>query len=81
VDELFSKLKSFEVDCGVRAKIEIRIDPHILALMSGSKTNSNMSSRHFSLSFLVSMPDEEFDVLCEEDLMLLSRWFECMYTN
>jgi hypothetical protein len=27
------------------------------------------------------MPDEEFDVLGEEDLALLSRWFECMYTN
>jgi hypothetical protein len=29
----------------------------------------------------VSMPDEEFDVLGEEDLALLSRWFERMYTN
>jgi hypothetical protein len=27
------------------------------------------------------MPDEEFDVLGEEDLALLSRWFERMYTN
>jgi hypothetical protein len=27
------------------------------------------------------MPDEEFDVLGEEDLALLSRRFECMYTN
>jgi hypothetical protein len=30
---------------------------------------------------LVSMPDEEFDVLGEEDLALLSRRFERMYTN
>jgi hypothetical protein len=29
----------------------------------------------------MSMPDEEFDVLGEEDLALLSRRFECMYTN
>jgi hypothetical protein len=29
----------------------------------------------------VSMPDVEFDVLGEEDLALLSRWFELMYTN
>jgi hypothetical protein len=29
----------------------------------------------------VFMPDEEFDVLGEEDLSLLSRRFECMYTN
>jgi hypothetical protein len=27
------------------------------------------------------MPDEEFDMLGEEDLTLLSRRFERMYTN
>jgi hypothetical protein len=27
------------------------------------------------------MPDEEFDVLGEEDLALLSRRIKCMYTN
>jgi hypothetical protein len=81
VDELFSKLKSSEVDCGVRAKMENPTDPHSLALVSGSRTNANMPSRNFSLSFLVSMPDEEFGVLGEEDLTLLSRRFERMYTN
>jgi hypothetical protein len=81
VDELFSKLKSSEVDRGVRAKIENPTDPHSLALVSGSRTNANMSSRQFYLSCLVFMPDEEFDVLGEEDLSLLSRRFECMYTN
>jgi hypothetical protein len=63
VDELFSKLKSSEVDHGVRANIENPTDPHSLALVSGSRTNANMSSRQFSLTFLVSMLDEEFDVL------------------
>jgi hypothetical protein len=29
----------------------------------------------------MSMPDEEFDVLGEEDLPLLSMRFERMYTN
>jgi hypothetical protein len=29
----------------------------------------------------VSIPDEEFDVLGEKDLVLLSRRFEHMYTN
>jgi hypothetical protein len=81
VDEVFSKLKSSEVDRGVRAKIENSTDPHSLALVSGSRTNANISSRHFSLSCLVSVPDEEFDVLGEEDLSLLSRRFERMYTN
>jgi hypothetical protein len=65
----------------VRAKIENPTDPHSLALVSGSRTNANMSSRQFSLSCLVSMPYEEFDVLGEEDLALLSRRFKRMYTN
>jgi hypothetical protein len=81
VDELFSKLKSSEVDRGVRAKIENPTDSHSLALVFGSRTNANMSSRQFCLSCLVSMPDEEFDVLGEEDLVLLSRRFERMYMN
>jgi hypothetical protein len=81
VGEMFSKLKSSEVDRGVRAKIENPIDPHSLALVSSSRTNANMSSRQFSLSFLVSMLDEEFNVLGEEDLTLLSRRFERMYMN
>jgi hypothetical protein len=81
VDELFSKLKSSEVDRGVRARIENPTDPHSLALVPGLRTNANMSSRHFSLSCLVSMLHEEFDVLGEEDLALLSRRFERMYTN
>jgi hypothetical protein len=81
VDKLFSKLKSSEVDQGVRAKIENPTDPHSLALVSGSRTNANMSLRQFSLSCLVFMPDEEFNVLGEEDLVLLSRRFERMYTN
>jgi hypothetical protein len=81
VDELFSKLKSSEVDRGVRAKIENPTDPHSLPLVSGSRTNVKMFLRHFSLSCLVSMPDEEFNMLGKEDLALLSRRFERMYTN
>jgi hypothetical protein len=74
-------LKSSEVDRGVRAKIENPTDPYSLALVSGSRTNANMSSRYFSLSSLVSLPDEDFDVLGDEDLALLSRRFERMYEN
>jgi hypothetical protein len=57
VDELFSKLKSSEVDRGVRAKIENPTNPHSLDLVHGSRTNAYMLSRHFYLSCLVSMPD------------------------
>jgi hypothetical protein len=81
VDELFSKLKSSEVDRGVRAKIENPTGPRSLVLVSGSRTNANISLTHFSLSCLVSMPNEEFDMLGEEDLALLSRRFERMYTS
>jgi hypothetical protein len=78
VDKLFSELKSSEVDGGVRAKIENPTDPHSLALVYGPRTKANMSSRHFSLSCLVTMLDEEFEVLSEEDLAVLSRRFERM---
>jgi hypothetical protein len=35
----------------------------------------------FSLSSLMSLPDEEFDVLGEEELALLTRRFERMHEN
>jgi hypothetical protein len=37
VNELFSKLKSTEVDRGMTAKLEGPTDPHSLALVGGSK--------------------------------------------
>jgi hypothetical protein len=81
VDELFSKVKLSEVDRGVRARIENRTNPHSLALVSGSRTNANPSSRMYSLSSLVSFPDDGFDMLGEDDLALLLRRFERMYEN
>jgi hypothetical protein len=75
VNELFSKLKSAEVDRGMTAKIEGPTDSHSLALIGGSKgkTNTNPSTRMFSLSSLMSMPDEEFNMLGEDELALLTR--------
>jgi hypothetical protein len=83
VNELFSKLKSAEVDRGMIAKIEGPTDSHSLALISGSigKANANSSTRMFSLSSLMSMPDKEFDVLGEDELVLLTRWFERLHEN
>jgi hypothetical protein len=65
VNELFSKLKSAEMDRGMTAKIEGPTDSHSLVLIGGSKgkANANPSTRMFSLSSLTSMPDEEFYVL------------------
>jgi hypothetical protein len=77
------KLKSVEVDRGMTAKIEGPTDSHSLALIGGSKgrTNTNRSTRMFSLSSLMSMPDEEFDVLGENELALLMRRFERLHEN
>jgi hypothetical protein len=83
VNELFSKLKSAEVDRGMTAKIEGPTDSHSLALVGGSKgkANTNPSTRMFSLSSLMSMPDEKFDVLGEDELALLTRRFERLHEN
>jgi hypothetical protein len=83
VNKLFSKLKSAEVDQAMTAKIEGPIDSHSVALIGGSKgkTNANPSTRMFSLSSSMSMSDEEFDVLGEDELALLTRWFERLHKN
>jgi hypothetical protein len=83
VNELFSKLKSAEVDWGMTVKIEGPTDSHSPALIGGSKgkSNANPSTRRFSLSSLMSMPDEEFDVLGEDKLALLMRRFERLHEN
>jgi hypothetical protein len=83
VNELFSKLKSAKVDRGMTAKLEGSTDSHSLALVGGSKgkANTNPSTRMFSLSSSMSMPDEEFDVLGEDELALLTRRFERLHEN
>jgi hypothetical protein len=81
VNELFSKLKSAEVDRGMTTKIEGPTNPHSLALIGGSKgkTNANPSTRMFYFSSLMSMPDEEFDMLGEDELVLLTRRFKRLH--
>jgi hypothetical protein len=83
VNELFPKLKSVEVDRGMTAKIEGLTDSHSFTLVGGlkGKSNANPSTRMFSLSSLMSLPDEKFDVLGEDDLALLTRWLERMHEN
>jgi hypothetical protein len=83
VNELFSKLKLAEVDRGMTTKIEGPTDSHSLAPIGGSKgkANANTSTRMFSLSSLMSVPDEEFDVLREDELELLTRRFERLHEN
>jgi hypothetical protein len=83
VNELFSKLKLAEVDQGMIAKIEGLTDSHSLTLIGGSKgkSNANPSNRMFSLSSLMSVPNEEFDVLGEDELALLMSRFERLHEN
>jgi hypothetical protein len=83
MNELFSKLKSAEVDRGMTTKIEGPTDSLSLALIGGSKgkANTNPSTRIFSLSSLMSIPDEEFDVLGEDELALLTRRFKRLHEN
>jgi hypothetical protein len=83
VNELFSKLKSAEVDRGMTTKLEGLTDARSLALVSGSKgkANTNPSTRMFSLSSLMSMLDEEFNLLGEDELALLMRRFERLHKN
>jgi hypothetical protein len=65
------------------AKIEGPTDSHCLALIGGSKgkTNANPSTRMLSLSSLMYLPDEEFDMLGEDELALLTTQFERMHEN
>jgi hypothetical protein len=83
VNELFSKLKSAVADRGMTTKIEGPTNSHSLALIGSSKgkSNANPSTRMFSLSSLMSLSDEEFDVLGEDELALLTRRFESMHEN
>jgi hypothetical protein len=80
VDELFSKLKLVEVDRAVTAKLEGPTDSHSLTLIGGSG-DTNRSSRMYSLSSLMSLPDEEFDMLGADELALLTMRFERMHEN
>jgi hypothetical protein len=80
LDDLFSTLKSAEVDMKVQSKHEGSTD-RSLALVGGSKGKSNPSCQQFSLSSLMSIPDEEFDVLGEEELALLSRSFDRLHES
>jgi hypothetical protein len=83
VNELFSKLNSAEVDRGMKTKLEGPTDSHSLALVGGlkGKANTNPSTRMFSLSSLMSIPDEEFDVLGGDELALLTSRFKRLHEN
>jgi hypothetical protein len=81
VNELFSKLKSTEVYGGLTSRSPT--DSHSLALVGGkgAKSNANASSRIYSLFSLMTLPVEEFDVLGEDEMVLLTRRFERLHED
>jgi hypothetical protein len=83
VNELFSQLKSAKVDRGLTTRPESLTDSHSLTLVGGktAKSNANASSRMYSLSSLMTLLDEEFDALGEDELVLLTRRFESIHEN
>ena len=77
VEELFSKLKSTEIDINMRAKIENPFAP-TMALVSGNSCSSSFtkpSQPLFALSSLLSITEEQMEVLGDDKLALVISRF------
>ena len=84
VDELFSKLKSSELDNQIQAKLRNPSTPTpSMALVSG-KTSSGSSSNTspcFALSSLISVTEEQLEVLGDDELALVISRFSRFHNN
>lgn len=86
-DELYSKLKSKEIEIVSKRKLKNPIassSPDVpMALISRNKTNSNAipNVSSFALSSLCHVADEELEVLDDDQLVLLSNKFKRVYDN
>ena len=85
VDELFSKLKSTEIDYQTQAKIKNPSAP-TMALVSGNGSSSlaNPSQMLFALSSLMSVIEEQMEALGDDELALVINrfsWFHNNYMN
>jgi len=83
VDELFSKLKSTEIDDQTRAKLENPFAP-TMALVSGtggSSSLANLSQASFTLSSLVSIIEEQMEALGDDELVLIISRFSWFHNN
>jgi len=85
MDELFSKLKASEVEKLSRAKMEgNHADASAsksMALVGNSGANSDPSLGSFCLSSLVSVTDEQLEVLGNEELSLIIHKFQRAFNN
>jgi hypothetical protein len=82
VDELFSKLKSTEIDYQTQAKLKNPSAP-TMALVSGNGSSSlaNPSQVSFALSSLVSITEEQMESLGDDELALIINRFSRFYNN
>jgi hypothetical protein len=82
VDELFSKLKSTEIDYQTQAKIK-NPSASTIALVSGNGSSSlaNLLQLSFALSSLVSISEEQLEVLGDDELALIISRFSRFQNN
>jgi hypothetical protein len=82
VDELFSKLKSSELDAQIQAKLRNPTAPS-MALVSGKtgSTSSANPSQCFALSSLVHVTEEQLECLGDDELALVIGRFSRFHNN
>jgi hypothetical protein len=82
VDELFSKLKSTEIDYLTQAKLKNPSAPTMaLVLGNGSSSLANSSHVSFALSSLVSVTEEQMESLGDDELALIISRFSQFHNN
>ena len=82
VDELYSNLKSSELDTQIQAKLRNSSAPS-MALVIGKVSSGSLAntSHGFSLSSLVSVTDEQLEVLGDDELALIISKFSRFHNN
>jgi len=82
VDELFSKLKSTEIDYQTQAKLKNPSAPTMsLVLGNSSSSLANPSQMSFALSSLVSIIKEHLETLGDDELALIISQFSWFHNN
>jgi hypothetical protein len=80
VDELFSKFKSTEIDHQTQVKIENPTAP-TMALVSGGGSASSYSPAMFAPSSLLSITEEQVEILGDEELAPVATRFTRFHNN
>src|SRR6266540_2406834 len=75
LEDLYSKLRSTEIDIKSRAKLESPPTHHTALVSDTRSSSSNPSLGAFSLSSLLSVSEEQVDELGDEELALITKRF------